>query len=68
MEEAIELEKMIKKRHHGPSPEGVQMTRALLEFHADLIPGQMFDNIIPALIRETVGNKIADWMEVPHSS
>ncbi|WP_342046385.1 oxygenase MpaB family protein [Bacillus sp. OTU530] len=68
MEEAIQLEKMIKKRHHGPSPEGIQMTRALLEFHAGLIPGQVFDNIIPALIRETVGDEIADWMEVPHSN
>jgi len=68
MEESIQLEEIIKKRHHGPSPEGVQMTRALLEFHAGLIPGQMFDNIIPALIRETVGNEIADWMEVPHTN
>jgi hypothetical protein len=66
--EAKQLEEMIKKRHHGPSPEGVQMTRALLEFHADLIPGEMFDNIIPALIRETAGDEIADWMEVPHSN
>ncbi|MFB5196802.1 oxygenase MpaB family protein [Neobacillus sp. KR4-4] len=68
MEESKQLEKMIKKRHHGPSPEGVQMTRALLEFHAGLIPGEMFDNMVPALIRETVGNEIADWMDVPHSN
>jgi hypothetical protein len=68
IQEAKQLETMIKQRHHGPSPEGVQMTRALLEFHADLIPGEMFDNIIPALIRETAGDEIADWMEVPHSN
>jgi hypothetical protein len=68
IQEAKQLEEMIKKRHHGPSPEGVLMTRALLEFHADLIPGEMFDNIIPALIRETAGDEIADWMEVPHSN
>lgn len=66
--ESKQLEKMIKKRHHGPSPEGVQMTSALLEFHASLIPGEKFDNIIHALIRETVGDEIADWMEVPHSN
>lgn len=67
MEQSAILAETIGRRHHGPSPEGVQMTRALLEFHADLIPGQMFDNIIPALIRELVGDKIADWMEVPRS-
>ncbi|WHY76848.1 oxygenase MpaB family protein [Neobacillus sp. WH10] len=67
MEQSAILAETIGRRHHGPSPEGVQMTRALLEFHADLIPGQMFDNIVPALIRELVGDEIADWMEVPRS-
>lgn len=43
------------------------MTKALIEMHADLIPGTLFDGIIPALIRHLVGDEIADWMEVPHS-
>ncbi|WP_440602793.1 oxygenase MpaB family protein [Bacillus sp. GB_SG_008] len=68
MEQSIMLTETIGRRHHGPSPEGIQMTQALLEYHADLIPGQMFDNIIPALIREIVGDEIADWMEVPRSN
>ena len=67
MEQFTILAETIGRRHHGPSPEGVQMTRALLEFHGDLIPGQIFDNIIPALIRELVGDEIADWMDVPRS-
>jgi hypothetical protein len=44
------------------------MTRALLEYHAGLIPGEFFDNVIPALIREMVGDEISDWMEIPQSS
>ncbi|TMV48042.1 DUF2236 domain-containing protein [Paenibacillus mesophilus] len=58
----------IARRHHGHSAEGVQMTRALLEYHADLIPGEMFDGVIPALIREILGDELADWMEVPRSN
>lgn len=65
--EAEELTQAIGRRHHGPSPEGVQMTRALIEMHAELIPGEMFDGIVPALIRHLVGDQIADWMEVPES-
>lgn len=67
MEEAAELTAAIARRHHGPSPEGVQMTQALLQMHADLIPGELFDGIVPALIRHLVGDQIADWMEVPES-
>ncbi|WP_155924352.1 hypothetical protein [Bacillus sp. UNC437CL72CviS29] len=33
-----------------------------------IILGEMFDNIIPALIREIVGDEIANWMEVPYSN
>lgn len=67
MAEAAELTEAIARRHFGPSPEGIQMTRALLEMHADLIPGQLFDGIVPALIRHLVGDQVADWLEVPHS-
>lgn len=67
MEEARELTEAIARRHHGPSPEGIQMTKALLEMHAELIPGHLFDGIVPALIRHLVGDQIADWLEIPHS-
>lgn len=65
--EAEELTEAIARRHHGPSPEGVQMTKALLEMHADLIPGTIFDGIMPALVRHLVGEEMADWLEVPRS-
>ncbi len=66
-EDARLLTEAIARRHHGPSPEGVEMTRALLEMHADLIPGEFFDGIVPALTRHLVGDQIADWMEIPKS-
>jgi hypothetical protein len=63
--EAFPLGDAIARRHHGPSPEGVALTRALLEFHAVGMPGDLLDGVTPALIRELVGDQIADWMEVP---
>jgi len=67
VDEGNELWAAICRRQQGPSPEGVAMTHALLDFHADLIPGELFDGIMPALVRELVGDQVADWMEVPHS-
>jgi hypothetical protein len=62
------LAQLIADRQHGPSPEGVEMTRALLKMHSDLIPGTIFDGIVPALIRKTIGDQLADWLEIPRSS
>ena len=66
-EEAQELADAIARRHHGPSPEGIQMTKALLDMHAELIPGELFDGVIPAMVRHLVGDQIADWLEIPRS-
>lgn len=57
----------IAQRQFGPSPEGIFLTRSLLEMHNDLIPGTMFDGIVPALIRQLADDNVADWMEVPQS-
>ena len=65
--EAAEAAAAIRRRHWGPSPEGIELTKALLEMQADLIPGTAFDGIIPALIRRLVGDDVADWLDVPHS-
>lgn len=68
MADARRLTEQIAERQLGPSEEGVAMTRALLEMHADLIPGTLFDGIVPALIRKTVGDEVADWLQIPRSS
>ncbi|HYF94705.1 MAG TPA: oxygenase MpaB family protein [Symbiobacteriaceae bacterium] len=67
MAEAQALTEAIFRRHHGPSPDGVLMTRALLEMHASMVPGELFDGIIPALLRHLAGDQVADWMEVPRT-
>jgi hypothetical protein len=65
MRAARDLTEAIRRRQHGPSPEGVAMTRALLEMHAALIPGELFDGIMPALMRDLVGDQVATWLEIP---
>lgn len=57
----------IARRQHGYSEEGVALTRALLEMHRDLIPGELMDGVIPALIRRTVGDEMADYLQIPTS-
>lgn len=67
MAEARQLSDLIARRQFRRSPEGVLLTRALLEMHDRVLPGDLFDGLTPALIRLLVGNQIADWLEVPHS-
>jgi hypothetical protein len=67
LQEAYELADSIKRRHQGPSPEGVQMTGAVLEMFSDMLPGTLFDGIVPAVMRQLVGHQVADWMEIPRT-
>lgn len=67
MNEAAGLTEAIFRRHHGPSPDGVLMTRALLDLHRQMLPGDLFDGIFPALVRFWAGEQVADWMEVPRT-
>jgi hypothetical protein len=68
MAEAQAFVELFRRRHHGPSTEGVAMTGALLEMHRDLMPGELFDGEMPALVRLLVGDQVADWMAVPYTS
>ncbi len=63
--EAYVVARAISRRHHGPSIDGVVLTEAILDFHRSTIPGEVLDGMVPALIRELVGDQIADWMEIP---
>ena len=65
--EAHGLNELLKKRHLGPSAEGVQLTQDLVKLYEDMIPGRLFDGAVPALIRFVVEDEIADWMELPRS-
>lgn len=65
--EAQAVHALLRARHFGPSAEGVRLTRGLLDMYDRVMPGEMFDGVIPALIRQAAGDEIADWMEVPRS-
>jgi hypothetical protein len=54
-------------RYLGPSPEGVQLTRQLIDLYEQVVPGTLLDPIVPALIRYLMGETTADWLGVPHS-
>jgi hypothetical protein len=63
--DARRLKATIARRQYGPSDEGVLLTRALLEMHDRVIPGEAFDGLIPALTRLLVGHRVADWLAIP---
>jgi hypothetical protein len=65
MTEAVELRSLIARRQFAPTPEGIEMTAALIELHESVMPGDAFDGFLAALIRLLVGKQVADWMEVP---
>lgn len=67
MDEAYDLTHAIRRRHHRASAEGQAMTRALMELHADLIPGTAFDGVMPAVTRFLVGEATADMVALPRS-
>ncbi|MFD3570064.1 oxygenase MpaB family protein [Streptomyces sp. NPDC058667] len=52
-------------RHMGPSPEGVRLTRQLIDLYEDVVPGTLLDPVVPALVRYLVGDTCADWLDVP---
>lgn len=54
-------------RHMGPSPEGAHLTRQLIEMYQDVVPGELLDPVVPALIRFLMGDTAADWLMVPRS-
>jgi hypothetical protein len=67
MDEAGRITRQIARRHFGPSAEGILLTRALMEMHERLIPGEAFDGVLPAVVRLVVGHQIGDWLEIPRS-
>ena len=55
-------------RYMGPSDEGVELTRQLVEMYEQVVPGAWLDPVVPALIRYLVGDTAADWLAVPRSA
>lgn len=67
-DDATALVETIRRRQFRGSPEGREMTAALMELLDEMTPGHDFDKTIPPLIRHLAGDDIADMLAVPPSS
>jgi hypothetical protein len=65
--DATALVNAIRRRQFMASPEGQDMTDALLQLLNELTPVHRFDDIIPPLIRHLIGDETADLLHVPQS-
>jgi hypothetical protein len=63
---AAELSHAIARRNHRRSEEGIAMTRALFEMHANSLPPG-FEGAAPALTRHLMGDVVCDHVSVPRS-
>jgi hypothetical protein len=68
MPDAHALAEAIRLRNHQRSADGIHMTKALLEMHANTLPGEKFDGLTPALLRFLLGDGICDLVDVPRSA
>lgn len=55
-------------RNLGPSREGAQLAGQLVKMYEDVVPGTLFDPLVPATVRFLVGDTIGDWLELPRSA
>jgi hypothetical protein len=63
---AHELTGSIARRNHRRSPEGIEMTRALFELHANSLPPG-FSGAAPALTRHLLGDEICSLVDLPRT-
>jgi ER-bound oxygenase mpaB/B'/Rubber oxygenase, catalytic domain len=66
-DDAIALVDAIRRRQFEASPEGQEMTKALMKLLDELTPSYEFDDTIPPLIRHLIGDETADMLDVPKS-
>ncbi|MFI1225024.1 MULTISPECIES: oxygenase MpaB family protein [unclassified Streptomyces] len=68
LDEARSFLDLYMVRHMGPSEEGAQLTRQLIDLYEEVVPGTLFDPVVSALIRHLTGDTCADWLRVPRTS
>ncbi|MDX3867157.1 oxygenase MpaB family protein [Streptomyces europaeiscabiei] len=68
LQAAREFSDLYMTRHMGPSEEGAQLTRQLIDLYEEVVPGTFFDPIVSALIRYLIGDTCADWLHVPRTT
>jgi len=59
------LGKTILGRQQSPSEAGTVLTKAVLDFTREVLPGPVFAGVGPTLIRHLAGDKAADLLDVP---
>lgn len=64
IEQGQVLLQKILNRQAAPSPEGVQLAKALVEFSESSIPGRLVDDSPELFIRYLTGNDIADMLGI----
>jgi hypothetical protein len=64
VESAGALAGAVARRQFGPTAEGEEMTRALVHMMADTLPGDVFRNVAPFLIRYFLGRERASWLGI----
>jgi hypothetical protein len=67
MAEAAALTAAVFRRQHAASPEGLALTRSMLETYGRLLPGGVLHHFFPAFIRYLSGDAVADLLGVPSS-
>ncbi|MGA7050550.1 MAG: oxygenase MpaB family protein [Mycobacterium sp.] len=65
--DAAALVDTIQRRQFKASPEGQELTGALLDLLDELTPLRRFDDTIPPLVRHLIGDETADLLLVPKS-
>ncbi|NEA63355.1 oxygenase MpaB family protein [Streptomyces sp. SID12488] len=68
LQAARQFSDLYMTRHMGPSEEGAQLTRQLIDLYEEVVPGTFFDPIVSALIRYLIGDTCADWLQVPRTT
>lgn len=63
-EDGLHLGESILKNQMAPSNEGTELTQAVCQFMADMIPGQLFDDAPEAIIRHMIGDQIAEILKL----
>jgi hypothetical protein len=66
--EARALMAEIRRRQHAASPEGVELTQALVRHVEYHVPGRLFDSVVPTLMRHLLGSHVASLLEVEEPS
>jgi hypothetical protein len=67
-DDADALSRRVRERQWGASPEGTQMTRALVDMLDESLPGRLVPGFSGSMIRHFVGDELSDMLDVPPPS